>query len=110
MLRAALAAGQAVGTLVDAAGLHSPRVTAAVRGLVELLPWEPTRRAALCALSCRNGALNRLLDLVRVRSPFSILAVVPLLCPCLVSSRDWQLVPSTLESDIARALMAEQSR
>ena len=66
MVRAALAAGQAAGTLVDTVGLHSPRVTAAVRGLVELLPWEPARRAALCALSCRAGALNRLLDLVRV--------------------------------------------
>ena len=66
VLRAALAAGQAAGTLVDAVGLHSPRVTAAVRGLVELLPWEPARRAALCAIACRTGALNRLLDLVRV--------------------------------------------
>ena len=67
VLRAALAAGQAAGTLVGAAGLHSPRLMAAVRGLVELLPWEPARRAALCAISCRTGALNRLLDLVRVR-------------------------------------------
>ena len=44
------------------------RLMAAVRDLVELLPWEPARRAALCAISRRTGALNRLLDLVRVRS------------------------------------------
>ena len=51
VLRAALAAGQAAGTLVGAVGLHSPRLMAAVRGLVELLPWEPARRAALCAIA-----------------------------------------------------------
>lgn len=67
VLRASLAAGQAAGTLVGAIGLHSAWAMSAVRGLVELLPWEPGHRAALCALSCRAGALNRLLDLVRVR-------------------------------------------
>jgi len=66
LLRAALSAGQAASTLVHALGLQSGRVVSAVRGLVELLPWEPGRRAALCAVSCRNGALNRVLDLVRV--------------------------------------------
>ena len=68
VLRASLAAGQAAGTLVGAAGLHSLRALSAARGLVELLPWEPGHRAAVCALSSCSGALNRLLDLVRVRS------------------------------------------
>ena len=68
VLRASLAAGQAAGTLVGAAGLHSLRALSAARGLVELLPWEPGHRAAICALSSSSGALNRLLDLVRVRS------------------------------------------
>ena len=77
VLRASLAAGQAAGTLVGAVGLHSGRLLAAVRGLVELLPWEPGRRAALCALACRPGALNRLLDLLRV-CPLS-LCLLPLL-------------------------------
>ncbi len=74
VLRASLAAGQAAGTLVDAVGLHSGRLLAAMRGLVELLPWEPGRRAALCALACRSGALNRLVDLLRVcHSPYCLL-------------------------------------
>ena len=66
VLRASLTAGQAAGTLVGTAGLHSLRVLSAARSLVELLPWEPGHRAAVCALSSCSGALNRLLDLVRV--------------------------------------------